>query len=453
MPETSSEVYRAIDLSLRIGELLLSSGAGAADVAVTMVAVTQSCGLSNCVVDVNFSVLTISYQASPESAPETYVRVVQYRGIDYGYLAQADQLVRHLAAGAVDRAQASRRMNEIRSGRRPYPRHLVSLADGFVAAGIALLLGGGWLVVLIALVTSTVIDLANRQLGRRRIPQFYQQVAGALIATAVAIAVHLLDLPASPSLVIVSSIVVLLAGISFVGAIQDALTGYYLTGTARTFEAMLLTGGIIAGVSIGLSVAQNFGVGLRVDTPDLGASAIPVQLVGSLITTVAFALTCQVPRRALFACGMVGLFAQLLFQLAVQARLGQTASSSIAAFGVGLVAFSVARRVRIPPLVVVTTAIVALLPGLTIYRALFSLINENVFGVVTLLLAASIAVGLASGAILGEYIAQPLAREARRLENRLSGPRLVGPLRAVPRRTRRRARRALRKLQQSDDQA
>ena len=32
--------------------------------------------------------------------------------------------------------------------------------------------------------------------------------------------------------------------------------------------------------------------------------------------------------------------------------------------------------------------------------------------------------------ILGEYVAQPLRREARRMERRLSGPRLVGPLRA-----------------------
>ena len=31
--------------------------------------------------------------------------------------------------------------------------------------------------------------------------------------------------------------------------------------------------------------------------------------------------------------------------------------------------------------------------------------------------------------ILGEYVAQPLKREAHKLENRLSGPRLVGPLR------------------------
>ena len=44
--------------------------------------------------------------------------------------------------------------------------------------------------------------------------------------------------------------------------------------------------------------------------------------------------------------------------------------------------------------------------------------------------AASVAVALASGVILGEYLAQPLKRETRRLEARLAGPRLVGPFRA-----------------------
>jgi hypothetical protein len=37
--------------------------------------------------------------------------------------------------------------------------------------------------------------------------------------------------------------------------------------------------------------------------------------------------------------------------------------------------------------------------------------------------------------ILGEYVAQPLKREARRLESKLAGPRLVGPLRVRSSRT------------------
>ena len=39
------DVYSALDLALRLGDVVLSSGGGAADVEATMFAVTHSCGL------------------------------------------------------------------------------------------------------------------------------------------------------------------------------------------------------------------------------------------------------------------------------------------------------------------------------------------------------------------------------------------------------------------------
>jgi len=101
----------------------------------------------------------------------------------------------------------------------------------------------------------------------------------------------------------------------------------------------------------------------------------------------------------------------------------------------------VSGRLRVPPLVVIVPAVVPLLPGLAIYRGLTMLgASGNAAatnGLLAMFTAASIAVALASGVILGEYVAQPLQREARRVESRLSGPRLVGPLRLRPERRRR----------------
>ena len=95
---------------------------------------------------------------------------------------------------------------------------------------------------------------------------------------------------------------------------------------------------------------------------------------------------------------------------------------------IGLVSYSVAGRVRVPALVVVVSAIVPLLPGLSIYRGLSLLsagLTEGDTGLLSIITAAAIAIALASGVIFGEYLAQPLKREARRLENRLSDPRRV----------------------------
>jgi uncharacterized membrane protein YjjB (DUF3815 family) len=101
----------------------------------------------------------------------------------------------------------------------------------------------------------------------------------------------------------------------------------------------------------------------------------------------------------------------------------------VAAVGIGVSSYFFSRLVRVPPLVIVVSAIVPLLPGLSIYRGL-SLLAAGGNGILSIVGAAAIAIALSSGVILGEYLAQPLHREARRLEHRLAGPRLVGPLRA-----------------------
>jgi uncharacterized membrane protein YjjB (DUF3815 family) len=76
---------------------------------------------------------------------------------------------------------------------------------------------------------------------------------------------------------------------------------------------------------------------------------------------------------------------------------------------------------------VVATGITPLLPGLSIYRGLALLTTSASASLLALFNAAAIAIALSSGAILGEYFAQPIRREAHRLEARLAGPRMVGP--------------------------
>ena len=57
------DIQRSLDLALRVGEMLLSNGAGAADVTATMSSITQFLGLRNVLVDVTFTTLTLSYEA------------------------------------------------------------------------------------------------------------------------------------------------------------------------------------------------------------------------------------------------------------------------------------------------------------------------------------------------------------------------------------------------------
>jgi uncharacterized membrane protein YjjP (DUF1212 family) len=428
------DTYKTLDLALRIGEMLLSSGAGAADATATMVSVVHACGLRAVAVDVTFTEVSLNYHPSVEEPAVIQVRHVTHREIDYEDLTMVDHIVRDLISGEISRDEARDRVNKVVSSGHRRPRWAVTVASGFVGAGVAVLLDGNLLVCLLAFVAAILIDRIQRYLSVRRFPVFYQQVAGGLAATLIAVGAAAIELDVTPSRVITAGIVMLLAGIGFMGATQDALTGFPITAAARMLEAMLATAGIIAGVSLGLTVGDLLGVELgRVRPGAAGLAEASMMAFGAAVTAAAFAFSAYAPLRALVPVAAVATVGSAVWTLTYRVELGAAWAAAAAAVAIGVVSYSVAGRVRVPPLVVVVPAIVPLLPGLAIFRGL-ALMGEGRDGAIHLASAAATAIALAAGVILGQYIAQPLKREARRLETRLSGPRLVGPLRARARR-------------------
>jgi uncharacterized membrane protein YjjP (DUF1212 family) len=439
-PAETREIAAGMDLALRIGELLLSSGAGAGDVSAAMRNVAWACGIRGYTADVMFTELTMSQQSSPDVPALVQIRQVRYREVDYGDLTHVDHLIRALVAGDIDRAEATNRLNRIISTGHSRPRWSVTAALGVMGGGVGMVLGGDLLVVLVAAAAAMLIDVMQRQLSRRRLPTFYQQVAGGLLATLIAVGVDATPAHVSPSLVISTSIIMLLAGVNFLGAIQDALTGFPVTAGARILEAFLATAGVVAGVSGGLRVADVVGVDLGRLNP--GAYAIadpPFMVVGGAVAAAAYAFAAYAPTRSLAPIAGVAGVAIALYAGAYDRGLGIAWSSAVAALLLGLVAYPVAARTHIPTLVVVAAGITPFLPGLSIYRGLTLLSTDSSKALLAMVTAAAIAIALSSGAILGEYVAQPIRREARRLESKLAGPRMVGPhsVRGLRRRRRR----------------
>lgn len=433
MDETRQR-HMTIDLSLRIGELLLSSGAGAADVVATMQSVARHLGLRNATVDVTFTSLAMSWQPDPAEPPVALLRNVVQREIDYQDLSRVDRLVTQILSDEVDLVEARAIVAKVSSTGHRRSRTKVTLGWGAMCAGVALMLGGGLVVCAVAFGAAVVIDRLQGAMARRRLPRFYQQVAGGAVATLIAVVTASLDSSLDPSLVVTANIVMLLSGIGFMGALQDCLTGFYVTGSARITEALLATAGIIAGVSGGLSFAHviNVDVG-RIEQWSSSLQGVALIAVGAAICAAGFAYASYAPKRTLVPVAALAALALVISRSIQEAGFGTTWGTGVAAFVVGLLAWTLSRWISVPPLVIVVSAVVPMLPGFSIYRGLSELGGEAAdpaAGILALVTAASVSLSLAAGVILGEYVAQPVTREARKLERRLAGPRLVGPLRA-----------------------
>ena len=443
------DVNLTLDFCLRVGELLLASGAGAADVTATMRSLAHHYGLRTAEIDVTFINLSMQYQASPEDVPALMTRQVKVRTIDYEHLTLVDHLIRAVLRDEVDLREARTELARIVSGGHGRPRWAVTLGVAAMAGAVAVQLGGGVRVAILALVSAAALDRLQLFLARRRLPPFYQQVAGAGLASLLAVGAAALPIDIDVSSSITANIIVLLAGIGFMGALQDALTGFHITASARVMEALMSTAGIIAGVGGGLALAASVGVQIPPVVPGVtNLQSVTLTIGGSAIAAAAFAYASYAPRRIIVPIAGIAAVATGIV-LAFPDDVSRAWKVAIAAFFVGLVSYSVAGRLHVPPLVVVVSGVVPLLPGLSIYRGLTLLAEESgrdtSQGLLAMFTAASIALALASGVILGEYVAQPLKRQGRKLEWRLSGPRLVGPVRTLTGRERRRQRRERRR--------
>ena len=181
--------------------------------------------------------------------------------------------------------------------------------------GVGVFLGGGLVVSAVAAVAATPIDRVQLVLARRRLPFFYLQVAGGAIATLLAAGVAATPIEVDPSLAVTANIIMLLAGIGLMGAVQDALTGFYLTSSARLIEAMMSTAGIIAGVALGISVADSLGVQLGRLVPGQARQLRPPDAARrAAVSAAAFSVACYAPRRAVLPIALITALAALVSQ-------------------------------------------------------------------------------------------------------------------------------------------
>ncbi|WP_245645411.1 threonine/serine ThrE exporter family protein [Pseudonocardia acaciae] len=420
-----TRVQRVLDLAMRVGEVLLSSGEGVAEATATMLRLANAGGLPTCEVDITFTSITMCCHRGMVAPPVTTMRLVRYRSLDLTRLDEVSRLVDRIERGefnglsgeqdgaGVDDTEALSRaaaeLDQITRAKHPYPRWLATVAWAGMAASIAVLLGGNWVAAAVAFGATGAIDRIGRLLNRAGLPMFFQQITGALLATVITAALIMLNLlPAGtrPSFVVAAAITVLLSGLSVVSAVRDAIDGFFLTAAGRAGEIAMYSAGLLAGAVLGLKAALVFDVELAVAAP-LPASnvSLAVRAVAAGLTAGMFALAGYTPVRYLAAAAGTGAGGWVIYTLMEQAGFEPVVSTLVAAIALGMASGFLYRRFEVPRLVITLAGITPLLPGLTAYRGFYQLAVIGVAdGLVTVMVALAIGLALAGGVAFGEWL-------------------------------------------------
>jgi uncharacterized membrane protein YjjP (DUF1212 family) len=411
-------VLRALDLAMRIGESMFAVGASAHEVTLAITRVARAYGLQNVHVDVTYTSITLSYHRGGEGWPHTLLRVVRVSAPDHTKLQRLQALLVDVDEG-MDLDDARTAFRVIRRVPFRYRQPVVVVARALLAVGASILAGGSAAIVLLTFVAALGAAATQSGLARLRVPSFFSQIAGSFVTTVVAVVVSALAAAGvepfagvQPSIIVAAGIVLMLSGLTVVGAAQDAIDGFALTAAGRILDVTLQTLGLVVGILAGLELGSV--LGFRMTLPDgpppLGP--LPNQVAGAVIVAVAVALFNGAGARVLAVSAVLGSVAALGHVVALTSDLHEAAASGFAALLASFVGVLVAHKLHVPSVAVTTAAIVPLVPGGAVFYGLLGMVHADPAsaggGASSLVLAASVGVGLAADASLGIYLGTPV---------------------------------------------
>ena len=104
---------------------------------------------------------------------------------------------------------------------------------------------------------------------------------------------------------------------------------------------------------------------------------ILIQVIGSFIAVMSFAVIIGVPRKFLVHAGFVGAVGWLVYLLLLKVGLSLVAVMFYAALVVALISHSFARIMKTPVTLFLIAGILPLVPGVGMYRIVYNLITNN----------------------------------------------------------------------------
>jgi uncharacterized membrane protein YjjP (DUF1212 family) len=320
-------------------------------------------------------------------------------------LSAADHIADEVIAGRLDVASGGRALRDMASPlSRAWLTALV-LNYGVAAGCIAALLRLGWADLVAAGLLGVLIGLISVAGYRHPRLALAGEALGALAATLLAILASAYIVPLTVKPVVLSSLIVLVPGMTLTTAVRELSSQHLVSGMARLAGAVTTLLKLTFGVVVASELCRLFGVhpAAATPTPVPAWTEAPAVLLGALSFAVLF--------QAAVRDWLVVVVAVIAGYLVVRVG-GAMFGSMVGVFAGGLLLGAAsnvyARCAGRPGALVREPGIILLVPGSVGFRSVsFLLENEVGPGADTGILLVKLLVGLVAGLLFGDLLVRP----------------------------------------------
>lgn len=235
-----------LELSFRMGETLLESGAEISRVQETMERVAKSYHADK--LDVYVLTNAIFASGSEKGVPRsTQLKYVKSPRTHLGRVSAVNQLSREIAECRLSPEEAYARLEEIRA--IPYTRlPVATVCCVITAASYSFLFGGSVMDAAAAALCGLFLEPLLHLIEKKQMSRFLSNLISSAFVALLACSFYLLGLGDNPDKIIIGTIIRLVPGVALTNSIRDFFGSDYLSGAIRMIDALIVGGCIGIGV-------------------------------------------------------------------------------------------------------------------------------------------------------------------------------------------------------------
>lgn len=350
-------------------------------------------------------------------------RVDSY-GFDFGVLTRATNIAADYTQSTIDLPTAREQMDNIATTGKSWSKKATIIATAAAGAAALLVYGGDWIVSIAGVIAYLTLVFMMQKLGSLRWPSFFIQIAAGILASTAAAAMRILDPNVDPTSVVISIIIIIMmAGMTSTGAVQDTITGHYMHGLGKIYEGLVNTAGLVVGVRLGAALFNALGVPLPVSN-EVSLASIPLWLmvIAAALVAVGNGIILQSPARVVFSAATL---AMIVYPVYAALSTGQGADAwarGVAAFAAGIGTAILPRMVKAPSSSMAISSFLVLLPGTLTYQGIWGSSLAGDQALYYLSSAFIAALSLATGLMVGQYVGVVTLNTLNVVRNRIFTP-------------------------------
>lgn len=298
-----------------------------------------------------------------------------------GRVADVNQVSREFCSGKITLDEATAKLNAIKNKRR-YSNSMILLGYVLASCGFCVMFGGHFGDAVCTLFCGLAAGVVNIYLGPRIGKGFVTCIVASAAVTVSAVVVAFLskqcfDITLQAQCMVIGGIMPLVPGLAMTNAARDILHGDYLSGGARAIEAFCIAAVVAVGVGAGMAIANVCGFAdTLILSFNLSVATIPRFFAATACSAIAvcgFSLLFEMQPKLMPVCALCGAISWAVYLIADHVGASGIWATFYATLAVDLFSHINARALKTPVIIFLVAGLLPLVPGISIYKAVYAI--------------------------------------------------------------------------------